>query len=398
MHCASRSVRDPAVPPRPAKRGEGAAKRRVRGRAAFVALLLATGVFAQNADLDRIRADVARLRRRLEDVRAQQRSAARDLEEASIELDIRTRELDAAVSTQQRLEAEQRANQAQIAALAPRLQREKAFLAKRVVALYRLGALSYARLFLSIDERRDPMQAMSMLSFLVRRDARSVSRVESEQTQLAIRNAQLAEQQKKIAETRRVVEDRQRAVAQAREQKERLLASLNAQESTQAQQVAELEEKARRLERLVDLLSKQHQGVATTADIRSFQGALGWPVQGRVFERFGRQKNAKFATVTTNNGVKIVTAPGTPVRAIFQGTVLYSQWFKGYGNLIILDHGNRVFSLYGNLKAPAVKPGEVIAAGQPIAGVGESEETRSGCLYFEIRQDNKPDDPQKWLR
>lgn len=373
-------------------------RNRTRCNALLAALFLAAGVFAQNTDLDRIRSDIARLRRRLEDVRAQQRSAARDLEEASIELDIRTRELEAAVDTQQRLEQEQRANQAAISAIAPRLQREKAFLARRVVALYRLGALSYARLFLSIDERRDPMQAMSMLSFLVHRDARTVTRFENERAQLAIRNAELIEQQKKIAETRRVVEDRQRAVAQARAQKQRMLASLNAQESSQAQQVAGLEEKARRLERLVELLSKQHQGVVTTADIRSFQGALGWPVQGRIFERFGRQKNPKFATVTNSNGVKIVTAPGTPVHAIFQGTVLYSQWFKGYGNLIILDHGNRVFSLYGNLKSPAVKPGEIIAAGQAIAGAGESDETRSGCLYFEIRQDNKPDDPQKWLR
>jgi len=379
MHCRNRTARE-------------------RIGAALVALLLAAGVFAQNADLDRIRSDIARLRKRLEGVRAQQRSAARDLEEAGIELDIRTRELEAAVDTQQRLEQQQRANQEQIAAIAPRLQRQKAFLAKRMVALYRLGALSYARLFLSIDERRDPIQAMSMLSFLVQRDARSVLRFENERAQLALRNAELADQQRKIVQTRRVVEDRQRAVAQARAQKERLLASLNVQESAQAQQVADLEEKARRLERLVDLLSRQHQGVVTTADIRSFQGALGWPVQGRIFERFGRQRNAKFSTVTTSNGVKIVTAPGMPVHAIFQGTVLYSQWFKGYGNLIILDHGNRVFSLYGNLKAPAVKPGDVIAAGQPIAGVGESEETRSGCLYFEIRQDNKPDDPQKWLR
>ncbi|MGH9422668.1 MAG: murein hydrolase activator EnvC family protein, partial [Thermoanaerobaculia bacterium] len=70
----------------------------------------------------------------------------------------------------------------------------------------------------------------------------------------------------------------------------------------------------------------------------------------------------------------------------------------GYGNLVILDHGNRVFSLYGNLKSPAVAVGDRINAGQTIAGVGESEEVHSGYLYFEIRQDNKPEDPQTWLR
>jgi septal ring factor EnvC (AmiA/AmiB activator) len=86
------------------------------------------------------------------------------------------------------------------------------------------------------------------------------------------------------------------------------------------------------------------------------------------------------------------------VHAIFPGTVLFSQWFKGYGNLIILDHGNRVFSLYGNLKSPSIAAGDRVRAGQPIAGVGESEESQLGYLYFEIRQDNKPEDPQKWLR
>ncbi|HET7712963.1 MAG TPA: peptidoglycan DD-metalloendopeptidase family protein, partial [Thermoanaerobaculia bacterium] len=105
-----------------------------------------------------------------------------------------------------------------------------------------------------------------------------------------------------------------------------------------------------------------------------------------------------FATYTVNNGLKIEAAPGTQVRAVFQGTVLFSQWFKGYGNLIILDHGNRVFSLYGNLKAPGVVVGDRVNAGQVIAGVGESEDGRAGYLYFEIRRDNRPEDPQKWLR
>ena len=128
------------------------------------------------------------------------------------------------------------------------------------------------------------------------------------------------------------------------------------------------------------------------------EGALSWPVSGKVIEPFGLQRNAQFSTVTFNNGMKIGAATGTAVRAIFPGTVLFSQWFKGYGNLIILDHGSRVFSLYGNLKSPSVAVGERVAAGQTIAGVGEAEDAQSGYLYFEIRQDNKPEDPQKWLR
>jgi len=128
------------------------------------------------------------------------------------------------------------------------------------------------------------------------------------------------------------------------------------------------------------------------------QGALAWPVEGKVIEHFGKQVNAKFSTITQSNGLKIAAAPGSAVRAVFGGTVLFSQWFKGYGNLIVLDHGNRVFSLYGNLKAPAVAVGDRVATGQPIAGVGESEGAQGGYLYFEVRNDNRPEDPQKWLR
>jgi septal ring factor EnvC (AmiA/AmiB activator) len=176
------------------------------------------------------------------------------------------------------------------------------------------------------------------------------------------------------------------------------LLSLRKQGSESEQKLAELEEKAKRLEHLLDVLSRQNGAATAATDIQSVQGALAWPVQGKIIEHFGKQRNAKFSTVTFSNGLKIAAAPGAEVRSVFAGTVLFSQWFKGYGNLVILDHGNRVFSLYGNLKSPAVAVGDRINAGQALAGVGESEDAHSGFLYFEIRQDNKPEDPQKWLR
>jgi len=363
-----------------------------------ISLTVAHSEPARNADLTRIRAEIARLRQRLDDVRTQTRSAEHDLEEADLELGIRTNELQLAINMQSQLEQQRAEVESQIASIAPRIAGEKVFLRKRLAALYRIGGLSYVRMLLSIDDRRDPVQAISMLSFLVSRDARAVSRFQAMREQLRARYAALADRQQKLAGARRIVEQRQQAVASARNEKERMLRSLRNEGSESEQKLAELEEKARRLEHLLEVLARQ-PGTATAAmDIRSVQGALAWPVQGKIVERFGKQRNAKFSTVTFNNGLKIVAAPGTAVRSVFAGTVLFSQWFKGYGNLVILDHGNRVFSLYGNLKAPAVVVGDRISAGQTLAGVGESEDAHSGYLYFEIRQDNKPEDPQKWLR
>ncbi|HYO77789.1 MAG TPA: peptidoglycan DD-metalloendopeptidase family protein, partial [Thermoanaerobaculia bacterium] len=298
-----------------------------------------------------------------------------------------------------KLDGEQKAIEAQIGALVPRISQQKKDLRKRLVALYRLGGLSYLRMLLALEDDRNPVEAMLMLSYLVSRDARLVSRFQATQTQLATRRAALTDRRERLRQTKLIVEQRRQAVAAAQAQKQSVLARLRSEETGAAQQLATLEEKARRLQRLVAALSQQKRGVPPgVTDIRVVQGALDWPVQGKVIERFGRQRNPKFATYTVNNGLKIEAAPNTQVRAVFQGTVLFSQWFKGYGNLIILDHGNRVFSLYGNLKQSGVAAGDRIATGQPIAGVGESEDVAGGHLYFEIRNDNRPEDPQKWLR
>ena len=374
--------------------------RRARTSAATLIVLLAlSGVAAppRNADLDRIRGEIARMRSRLGDVRAQTQTAERELEEVDLELGIRTRELEIATRMESDLVQELRGIETQIAALTPRIAEQKRFLSRRLAVLYRLGSLTYTRVLLSIDQRQDPIEAMSMLTFLVSRDSRAITQFQATREQLRLRYADLADRQHRLQQMRNIVVERRQEVAATRAQKQRLLLSLRQQGTQSEKQLVVLEEKAKRLERLIDVLSRQ-AGVAAVSDIRSVQGALSWPVSGKVIEPFGLQRNAQFSTVTFNNGMKIGAATGTEVRAIFPGTVLFSQWFKGYGNLIILDHGNRVFSLYGNLKSPSVAVGERVAAGQTIAGVGEAEDARSGYLYFEIRQDNKPEDPQKWLR
>jgi Membrane-bound metallopeptidase len=352
----------------------------------------------RNADLERVRGEIVRLRKRLEDVHAQTASTQRALQEVELELDIRDRELQIAVNLQSQIEREQAAAQAQVSELGPRIQRQKQFLRKRLDALYRMGGLSYVRMLMSLDDRRDPVEAMSMLSYLVSRDSRAVTRFQASQETLRLRLLDLADRGRRLAQMRQVVEQRRQAVVATRNQQQRMLDSLRGEGSQSQRQLTELQEKAKRLEHLLDVLARQRAGTAAATDIRAFQGALNWPAEGKVFEHFGVQRNAKFSTVTFNNGLKIAAAPGTEVHAVFAGTVLFSQWFKGYGNLIILDHGNRIFSLYGNLKSPTVSPGDHVLAGQALAGVGESEDARSGYLYFEIRQDNKPEDPQKWLR
>src|SRR5258708_18133734 len=130
----------------------------------------------RNSDLDRVRSEIVRLKNRLQAVQSQAQSAERDLEVADVEVGIRTRELDLAIDMQAQIEAQQHDLEAQVGAIEPRIAHQKTFLAKRLVALYRLRGVSCIRLLLFLPPPRHPLQAMSTPSFLLSRDAPSPPR------------------------------------------------------------------------------------------------------------------------------------------------------------------------------------------------------------------------------
>ena len=233
----------------------------MRRASVFLLTLLLLGHTAAQTDpdLERIRGDIAKLRQKLEDVRTQTQSAERQLEEVGIELDIRTRELEIATRIEAGLEQQQHALENQVALIAGRIAEQKDFLRHRLGALYRLGRLSYARLLLSIDPARrdDPLQAVSMLTYLASRDARAIARFEADRRQLGEQQAALAIKQRSVIEARKIVQQRQEAVAAMHARQERLVAQLHHQSEQSEQQIASLEEKAKRLERLIDLLVGQ---------------------------------------------------------------------------------------------------------------------------------------------
>jgi len=370
------------------------------GLIASALVAISPRVFSQieHPDLDRVRDEIRSLKSSLESVRLKEASAERDLEAIELELAIFTREVDVARETEVALQQETFGTLQRIDSLVKTMADQKVVLAKRVGALYKLGKLSYVRLFLSIEDRSNPFEAITMLSYLASRDAREIQKFQATQAEHERQIALLEEQKRQIAQIRAYVEQRQAAIATKLEEQEALLARLRAEERQSSSRLAQLQEKERRLERLLTLLYER-KGSTELLDTRisEFKGAIQWPVEGRVIERFGRQRSRKFATYTVNNGIKIAAEAGHPVAAVFAGTVLYAQWFKGYGNLVIVDHGERVYSLYGNTQGSRVAVGNKVRPGQVITSVAQDEEG-TGYLYFEIREDNKPTDPARWLR
>jgi septal ring factor EnvC (AmiA/AmiB activator) len=135
------------------------------------------------------------------------------------------------------------------------------------------------------------------------------------------------------------------------------------------------------------------------ASVRKARGKLRFPVeQGRIEVRFGRAVDPRFGTVTLQAGIDVRAPMGAPVRAIWDGKVAHAGWFRGFGNLLIVDHGAGVFSLMAHLDQLHKALGDSVRGGEQVGTVGETGSLKGPYLYFELRDGQKPVDPERWLR
>uniref|UniRef100_A0A831UF07 Peptidase M23 n=1 Tax=Geobacter metallireducens TaxID=28232 RepID=A0A831UF07_GEOME len=128
------------------------------------------------------------------------------------------------------------------------------------------------------------------------------------------------------------------------------------------------------------------------------RGRLSLPVNGSVVSGFGRHKHPEFDSYTVSNGVSIAAPAGADIRAVYDGKVIFASYFKGYGNMVIIDHGGGFFSLYAHASRIAKRVGTEVARNETIASVGDVDSPRGNMLYFEIRYQGKPVDPAAWFR
>ena len=130
----------------------------------------------------------------------------------------------------------------------------------------------------------------------------------------------------------------------------------------------------------------------------SLKGLLNMPVKGKIVIPFGPHKNAKLNVVNFQSGIEIKADRGEPIRAVFDGQILYASWFKGYGNMIIIDHGDNYYTVYAHAEELFASKGDTIDIGDVVATVGDSGSIIGPSLHFEVRHHGKPVDPLKWIK
>ena len=125
---------------------------------------------------------------------------------------------------------------------------------------------------------------------------------------------------------------------------------------------------------------------------------LSFPVKGKIIQLFGPYRNPQFNVMNFRGGIDIQADRGDPIQAVHRGRVLYADWFTGYGNMMIIDHGDAYYTVYAHAEALFKKKGAAVEAGEVIATVGDTGSLEGAVLHFEIRHHGKPIDPLGWLQ
>jgi septal ring factor EnvC (AmiA/AmiB activator) len=321
--------------------------------------------------------------------------------ERQIELEgraLRAAQLRLRAATQRLTVVEERSQKAQA-----ELDAAMAAAGPRLVARYRLGREGYVRFLLGAKSIADLLRRHRVFSLLLESDLETVNtlRVRAEAARAA--RDELAAAHAERQESAGAEEQRRTLLEATLDGQRSLLASVQREKGAHEEAARELEEAAKELaERLAEIRRTHPMLVAPEillkASIRKARGKLPFPVdQGTVEARFGRATDPRFGTVTLHTGIDIRAERGSPVRAVWDGKVAHAGWFRGFGNLLIIDHGAGIFSLMAHLDQLEKALGDSVGAGEEVGTVGDSGSLKGAYLYFELRDGQKPLDPERWL-
>jgi septal ring factor EnvC (AmiA/AmiB activator) len=280
------------------------------------------------------------------------------------------------------------------------LESERRSVEKTLVTLYKFGRFDILQFALRSESLEAFLAESRNLAFLARHQNDAIRSYLAALSELGASESRLEAKKAEIAVLLRAAGEKKKEL-EAEERKNReLISAIQRDKKSYAEALEELAESGRQLQALLKkIVDEKYPLPYPFIPLYEKKGALAWPISGRIVTLFGPQKHPRFNTITTNSGIEIAPKQAeAAVLAVHAGRVVYADAFKGYGNLIIVDHGLAYYTLYGHCSEFRVAKGDAVQAGQTIALSGDSGSLKGECLYFEIRDKTKALDPLKWLR
>jgi septal ring factor EnvC (AmiA/AmiB activator) len=341
---------------------------------------------------DRIKA----LQRESDALASQERSLLVDLRKLEVERQLKSVELDRAQIELQSTRENLAATITRADSLRKAADSERPDVEARLLRLYKMGRAGYWRLLLDVDDLRSMGRAYRMAAAMTQIDGDRVRQHRQTLDQLGQERLALETRAREVQALQERTARAQKEVARAVAARTALVESIDAQRDLNAQLTGELEAAQQRLHAAIGQLATGRPA-AISLPLRPFRGALSWPAQGVVTRSFGKQQGTGFASGLTRTGIEISLAEGQPVRSVHEGVVAFADRFTGYGTLVIIDHGDGAYSLYGHLGSIETSRGARIDA-QDRLGTSGRNPAGNPALYFELRVDGKPVDPLQWLK
>ena len=344
----------------------------------------------QQRAAERLRA----LRAEAKSLLAQERTLLVELRRLEVERSLKAEELRQLAGEAARIEEELADTTRHLTLLEQAREEQAPLLRTRLREVYKLGAGGYVRLLLGLDRPTDLGRALRTVTALADQDRERVRAHQSTIASLAEARRALERRRGELGKLRAGTLEARAALDRAVGERAALVASIDSRRDLNAQLTGELQAAQTKLQRTLTGLGDA-SGVALP--LRTLQGTLDWPAGGEVVTRFGRSRASRFGTAVVRRGIEIAAPAGSPVRAVHGGTVAHAAPFSGFGNLVILDHGNRAFSVYGYLDEVRVAKGARVQPGDAVGSVGLDPQGQT-ALYFELRVDGQPVDPLQWLK
>jgi septal ring factor EnvC (AmiA/AmiB activator) len=280
-------------------------------------------------------------------------------------------------------------------------ERRDAILA-RLRVQYMEGRFGYVKALLASGSYADLQRRRQYLSTLSQKDYDLLSSFRDDMARMEQAEHQRAEARAGMVAFKEGIERKLADIRVLKQEKKAYLTRITQEKDAYNRTLEELERSASRVDSLLRELETRRRALAmrpptVPAPSRGMKGALPWPADGQVVSFFGRQKHPTFNTYVQRKGIEIRTSEGSFIHAVMPGTVVYADWLKGYGLVIILDHANGFFSLYAHASRILAKVGEQVAEGRPIGETGDTGVIGENTLYFELREGAEPVDPLQWL-
>ena len=367
----------------------------------------ALALFALAADrsrLEKIREDIRRHEADLEKARAEVSLSVESIHE----FDQRLEDID---KTLGELSTEVIETGGRMAAVQADLDEAEADLAEREAELgrhvrlvYRMGRYPMVRLLVGADEVGDFVRRVRFTLALAREDRRLAGAAKRKREEIARDRDALQRELDYLKSLQQLKLKEMRLARARRERKSAILARARSESDTLKKQLRRLKREKAELESLVKSRTKGGSRVVPSGvkrrdpEILVRHGKVASPARGSLVRGFGRIKDERYGTFTQNDGIDVEAPLGTGVRAIMKGKVVYADWFRGYGKLLIVDHGSGFTSLYSHLGDFSVRVGDAVKEGQTLGSVGDTGYVAAPTLHFEMRQDGIAVNPEPWLK